>query len=422
MDPRSAYALIGLSAVVGVIVATMTFAVLRFAAAARTAGRQLGGRNPETAFMAAALEDALKRLKAQERASAARAAASERLSSEIVESLTSGLLVVGLEGEVRILNPAGAKLLGISTSPHLQDYRTLLADAGALSGLIDECLRSKTAIIRRTIRVREGHSPLHVGATTSPLFDEQGEMHGAICLFTDLSAVMELEEQLRIQDSLGRLGELTAGLAHEFRNGLATIHGYGRLIDPAAMPAPYRPYIEGIRQETESLGQIVTNFLNFARPAQLTLTDVDLRALVDRAADDFRADVETRGGAVTVRGDFARIDGDEVMLRQAVSNLLRNSVEACAAAPTPPRIDVQGDIDLAQRLMRLTVRDNGPGIEESIRDKVFRPFFTTKSTGTGLGLALVQKIVVSHNGRISVGAAPGGGAQFQVLLPIAAAR
>src|SRR5690606_4679195 len=105
----------------------------------------------------------------------------------------------------------------------------------------------------------------HLGVTVSPIRDKVGVGHGAICLFTDLSDVVELEEQLRLKDSLARLGELTAGIAHEFRNGLATIHGYARLMDPAQLPDEYRPYVTGIREETEALGEIVTNFLNFAK-------------------------------------------------------------------------------------------------------------------------------------------------------------
>src|SRR4029077_7030500 len=164
----------------------------------------------------------------------------------------------------------------------------------------------------------------------SPLFDGHGELNGAVCLFSDLTAVKDLEEQLRLKESLASVGELTAGIAHEFRNGLATIHGYGKLIDLDALPAAFRPYVEGIRAETESLGEIVTNFLNFARPAQLTLSDVDLSAICERVAEEVRPDVRALGGDVTVRGSFGRLQGDEVLLRQAFSNLVRNAVEACS--------------------------------------------------------------------------------------------
>ena len=156
-------------------------------------------------------------------------------------------------------------------------FREVLAGAEALAGVVDECLRSGKAIVRRTVPMPGAGRASHLGVTVSPIREEGGSAHGAICLFTDLTEVMELEEQLRLKDSLARLGELTAGIAHEFRNGLATIHGYGRLLDLDQLPPEFRPYVEGIRGETEALGQVVTNFLNFAKPTELVLTPVDMR-------------------------------------------------------------------------------------------------------------------------------------------------
>jgi len=253
--------------------------------------------------------------------------------------------------------------------------------------------------------------------TVSPLVGDRGELNGAICLFTDLTVIKQLEEQLRLKESLATVGELTAGIAHEFRNGLATIHGYGKLLDPDALPPPYRAYVEGIREETVTLSQIVTNFLNFAKPTALALARVDLRAICERACEEFRSEAQSLGGDVTVRGVFAAIDGDEVLLRQAFSNLLRNAIEACAEASIAPVIVVESKIDGNDA--RIVVEDSGPGIPPERRERVFRPFFTAKRHGTGLGLALVQKIIVSHNGRISAGASTLGGASLQIVLPIA---
>src|SRR4029453_13737021 len=126
----------------------------------------------------------------------------------------------------------------------------------------------------------------HLGVTASPILDESGNAHGAMCLFSDLSEIVELEDQLRLKDSLARLGELTAGIPHEFRNGPATIHGYGRLLDLERLPADFRPYVQGIRDETEALGQVVTNFLNFAKPAELLLVPVDVGVLAEKAAEE----------------------------------------------------------------------------------------------------------------------------------------
>ena len=414
-----AYALIGLTAVIGVLAAALTFAVLRFAAVSRRARQDLG-QDSSGAVLTAALEQAVAKLQAQERVTAARAEASERLSHEIMSSLSAGLLVVGLDGEVRILNPAGRRLLNVPEEAPRDDYRQMIGEP-ALSQVIDECLTTRGTIVRRTIRLpetRDGAS--HLGVTVSPLFGDAAELHGAICLFTDLTAVHELEERLRLKEGLATLGELTAGIAHEFRNGLATIHGYSKLMDLNALPYAYRAYVEGIRSEVQSLTEIVTNFLNFARPAQLTLTRVDLRTVCERAADELRGDVQSLGGEIAIRGEFSTVDGDEVLLRQAFSNLLRNAVEACASrARSTPAVVVSSDLDSAHNMSVVTVDDNGPGIPPEARDRVFRPFFTSKRSGTGLGLALVQKIVVFHNGRISVGSSPLGGASLQISLPIA---
>ncbi len=412
-----AYALIGLTAFVAMIVAILTFAVLRFAAAVRETRRNTPQRS-ETALLSAALEEALGRLRAQERATAARAEASERLSTEIVASLASGLMVVALDGAVRILNPAGRALLRVAEDVPLASYRDMLGNASPLAGVIDECLCTGRAIVRRTVALPEGAPASHLGVTVSPLADASG-LHGAICLFTDLTAVIDLEQQLRLKDALAQVGEMTAGIAHEFRNGLATIHGYARLMNPATMPESYRPYLEGIRQETAALGQVVTNFLHFARPQPVSLHEVDVETLLRRVAAEAAADAETLGGEVSVTGEFAPIAGDDVLLRQVFQNLLRNALDACQRVPCVPHLLIEGHVDAEPRLARIAVHDNGPGIVPDARDRVFKPFYTTREGGTGLGLAIVQKIVVLHNGRITVAASPRGGAVFQITLPLA---
>ena len=413
---RSGTLLLGLTAIVAALSAVLAFAVLRFFAAARAFSRRHRDEGSETAFMAGALEDAVQRLRVQERAMKARAEASERLSSEIIASMTSGLLVVGDDRRIRTLNPAGRKMLGVARQEG--DFRDALAAAAPLADVVDECLRTVQPVLRRAVKLPEARGATHLGVTVSPIRDEAGHAHGAICLFSDLSEIVELEDQLRLKDSLARLGEMTAGIAHEFRNGLATIHGYARLLDLEKLPPEFQQYVRGIRDETEALGQVVTNFLNFAKPAQLALGQVDMAALAERAAEEIRAEAVARRGAVAVRGEFGAVEGDEVLLRQALSNLCRNALEACSGADIPPQIVVEGAVDRGQGQQRISVTDNGPGLDEASAARVFRPFFTTKAHGTGLGLSLVQKVIVTHNGRISVQPRPGAGARFLVTLPL----
>jgi signal transduction histidine kinase len=182
------------------------------------------------------------------------------------------------------------------------------------------------------------------------------------------------------------------------------------------MPEQYRPYVEGIRSETQALGEVVTNFLKFARPDPLTLAPVDLRSLIMRAAEDAPT------AQVELKGEFATIEGDEVLLRQAFSNLFRNSVEAAAPSAKSPRIVVESQVDPATDTTTVDVSDDGPGIPADSLAHIFQPFFTTRAGGTGLGLAIVQKVVVSHNGLISAGNRPEGGAVFSLSFPLTDAK
>ena len=401
------YALLGITAIMVLALLALLVSLVRMSRMSRHAK----DTRVETAVMSAALQEALTRLKAQERAMAARAEASERLSNQIITGVGAGLIVVDRDGVVQIVNPAARRILGLSGDGKGATVTSLLAHIAPLADVITNTLRTGVPVARRTLRL-EGR-PSHLGVTVSPLTGSGGDLQAAVCLFTDLTEVVELEEQLRLKEALAGVGELTAGLAHEFRNGLATIHGYARLLDLARVPDAYRPYVEGIRQETTAMGEVVTNFLNFARPEPLSLVPIDLAAIVDRAA----ADVPMGGGRIERTGAFGQVLGDEVLLRQAISNLLRNSLEACASADIEPVIRVHGVVDLHH--VRVTIEDNGPGIPADALPRIFKPFVTTRAQGTGLGLAIVQKVIVSHNGRIAAANRPEGGAQFRIQLPLA---
>ena len=413
---QAGYALLGLTALTAMLVGVLTFALLRIVAGARDARRHLRD-NSADAMLSAALQEAVSKLKAQEQAMSARADASDHLRGQIADSLTAGLLVVDTGGCVQVLNPAGRRLLELESEPLAMRYQEALAAAPSLIAVIEQCLKTGQPIVRRSVEMSQTMKATHLGVTVSPLA-AAADPPGVICLFADLTDVVELEEQLRVKETLARLGELTAGIAHEFRNGLATIHGYSRLLDPQAVPAQYRPYIEGIRQEAEALGQVVTNFLNFARPEQLSLAPVDLGRIAQRAADDLQHELPA-GTTINMAGEFASIEGDEILLRKVFSNLLRNAAEACESVGRTPAIVIDGRVDRAHRTCRVSVEDNGPGIPTGQREKVFHPFFTSRSRGTGLGLAIVQKIVLTHQGRVAVNTARAGGAAVEMTFRLA---
>ncbi len=418
MLPAELQSLVGLSVVVLSLLLILGLTMRRF----RKAVEEARGSEPhEVAFMTAAMQDAVARLKDKEQAQQARADASERLSADIVSGLTSGLLVISADETVSIINPAAIRLLGDHVQPDTP-FRDVVRKVPALALVIAEAFRDQQAVARRVIEVDNvdlGSPATHLGVTISPIVGATGEFRGIICLLNDLSSVIQLEQQLRLKESLAEVGQMTAGIAHEFRNSLATIHGFARLIDADNLMERDRTCVDGIRTETSALAEVLTNFLNFARPTSVAFEEIDLLPLLNRAADEVREEVARRGGELTIAGLALRVSGDEVLLRQAFGNLCRNAVEDCAGHDIVPRLQIDLHTDAGARSALIRVSDNGPGIEPAVRDRIFQPFFTTKGKGTGLGLALVQKIVVSHNGRITAAHPPTSGLQMTVALPLA---
>ena len=174
--------------------------------------------------------------------------------------------------------------------------------------------------------------------------------------------------------------------------------------------------------ETQFPTQVVNDFLNFSCPLNLVACDVSTRELIERSFQEIAGQGEFLGVTLELAGEFPTVTADQTLLRQCFANLLRNGCEAIAQGGRPGRILVDGQLEQAESspILRLRFTDNGPGIPPENLDKVFIPFFTTKNEGTGLGLALVHKIVVNHNGKIQVASAAGGGTTFTVTLPLVA--
>jgi signal transduction histidine kinase len=172
-----------------------------------------------------------------------------------------------------------------------------------------------------------------------------------------------------------------------------------------------------ILRQTRSLTHVVTEFLKFARPLELANDQVSLRSIIEQIVAEIGEGVP--GVPFVTMGEFSEVSGDDALLRQAILNLARNAAEAASDNPAGGRVIIRGEIDKSGPLQgqRISVTDNGPGIPADALTKIFMPFYTTKANGTGLGLAVVQKIVVQHGGSIEARNQPLGGAEFIVWLP-----
>jgi signal transduction histidine kinase len=235
-----------------------------------------------------------------------------------------------------------------------------------------------------------------------------GEALGAACLVSDLTEITHMTAQMRLRENLALLGEMSAGIAHEFKNSLATISGYSQMLTGENDAPTTQQFAGKIVAETASLTRIVTDFLNFARPQGLEAETVDLRPLIEDCAREC-------GVALQLDGFPAGLSlrGDATALRQAFSNLLRNSAEA-GRNGAPVNVQVSAEVD--GHTIRLVFQDDGAGIPSENLSRIFVPFFTTKASGTGLGLALVHRIVTEHGGTVSVASDPSG-SRFTLSFP-----
>jgi PAS domain S-box-containing protein len=377
------------------------------------------------AFMAASMQAVILKLREQEkelerlhRAERERADNTARLSEEVTRNMPSGLLVIGANGLISATNPAAEQALGMKALA-FRRYSEALGESSELSDLIQQCLADgKTFRREQTEHITPDGSHRELGVTISPIRRAQEKATGAICLLSDLTELTALQKQMQLRENLAALGELSAGIAHEFKNALATISGYAQMIQSEPNAADTVENAKKILDQTRSITHVVTEFLRYARPLEISEEPVELRVLLDRTACEIlELQPQVR---ISIEGNFSEIAGDEGLLRQVFLNLARNAAEAATSNSPNPAVILRGETSESSedRTQRIRILDNGPGIPIEALPKLFRPFFTTKVNGTGLGLAVVQKILLQHGGQVEAQNRVGGGAEFIVTLPV----
>jgi nitrogen-specific signal transduction histidine kinase len=403
--------------------------------------------NP-SAFMAASMQGVIEKLRTQEKELARlhllaqeRAQESERLTEEVTRNMPTGLLLVNATGAISSTNPAAEAALGIRTLRY-RSYKEILGAESELTQMLTACIRDGKTFQRGEIEhlTSEG-SVRNLGVTISPIYravrassaksgvgdgfshgkDPQTQdmkISGALCLMSDLTELTALQKQIRWKENLAALGEMSAGIAHEFKNSLATISGYAQMIRSETTPGDVRESSERILEQTRALTHVVTEFLRFAKPLEICYETVPMQTVVEKVAEELHETIPQC--AVEFEGTFQDLPGDEALLRQALLNLARNGAESALTASKTPRVTISGTIEElgGRKWQRICVADDGPGIPETDLPKIFLPFYTTKSEGTGLGLAVVQKVALQHGGSIEGRNRQGGGAEFLLWLPL----
>ena len=332
-------------------------------------------------------------LEARERANSA-----EKFSERIVASLPSGLIAFDGAGLSMAINTPGRALLEVNGAALGESYKQLFGAHEELAKMVGDCLQTGTLYRRTEIEALSTDGKLRrLGATVAPidLPPERGP-RGALCLLTDITEVTELREQVALKNNLESLGEMSAGLAHEFKNAIATLQGYAQLLQSMELNDKAQVAAGSLLNEVRNLSSMVTAFLNFARPQPLQLEEVSVSDLIADCAAELRLKLVVEvDQSLTVRAD-------ERMLRLALLNLIRNGAEAS------PESSVFVSAARENESVVIQVRDTGPGIAPGDLQKIFIPFFTTKAQGHGIGLALTHRIITQHGGSLTAANSPNG--------------
>ena len=335
----------------------------------------------------------------------------ERISATLTRSLGSGFLSVGPDGRIAELNGAGAGILGIPAAGDVIGRPVEEAIAAPLSRVVRTSLDESIAYTRLELQQTTGGGAVDLGVTTVPLRGSDDHTIGVLALFTNLTPIRELEDRVRAMQTLADLGEMAAGVAHEFRNSLSTISGYLKLALRHGPEQPVEAKLKAAEEESVRLNAAVAALLNFARPFTLDLQAVNLAEIAATAAGppaESSADVP-----LTIETEDVVIDADATLLARAVENGVRNAI----ASVREKKSGAVSVIVRAAPQPHIVISDTGVGVDPAAVPRLFLPFQSDRAGGFGLGLSLIKKIVLLHHGDVELRGAAGEGAALTMTFP-----
>ncbi len=350
-------------------------------------------------------------------------------ADDILRNIRSGVLTVDGLGRLAFINPTARRLLDLEGKdltglPVLDQLKSRSSElwAAVVSGI-----RNGRKISRGEGMVmhRDGKRMFPIGLSTTTFRQEAQDAPSVTAIFTDISDLKEVQELQARAERLESVAALSASLAHEIRNPLASIRSSVEQLARSSHADDDERFLAGlIVRESDRLSRLLSEFLDFARVRATQFVPLDLHAVVTAVVRLIRAHPDCRPDAViTIEGSRTMLEGDEDLLHRVVANLVLNAVQV-ARGPVRVMVGVKAvtaaEIPHGTNLeyaVRLQVRDSGPGIPSEIRERLFEPFVSGRPGGSGLGLAIVQRAVQAHHGLVLVDSTPGAGTTFTIFLP-----
>jgi PAS domain S-box-containing protein len=350
----------------------------------------------------------------------------EAKARALINAPTETLLLMDQAGIILDINDTGASRLGtIRESLIGQSLFDLLPEdrSARLRQAVDGIYASGEAA-----DITEYGQDMALDLHFYPVFDDSGRVTRVAVFMADVTASRRMARQIMLLDKINSLGRMAAGIAHEIRNPLTGIHGYLYAMDEicsemsdSESAGVLRATIEKIRKAAGKMESVIRRVLDFSKPGTPHLELLDLSGPVQEALSLLGPTLRKAGVDVSASlAPVPPIHGDRMQLEQAVVNIVDNAARALRSRDGGKRVAVS--LDSSEGRVRLTIADNGPGIPQADQERIFDPFYTTASDGTGIGLSIVQRIVADHDGSIRVSQSPLGGAEFSVEFPVPAAE
>ncbi|MBD3217322.1 MAG: PAS domain S-box protein [candidate division Zixibacteria bacterium] len=344
-------------------------------------------------------------------------------TDEILKHLHSGLITIDHFGRIIYFNEAAERITGF-TEVKIKGKNCLEAFSERMpqfSEKILSVLKSSQHEQRCEISITDQNgNEIPIGISTSVLEDEIKGVRGVIGIFQNLTDAKKMEEKMRHADRLAAVGELSASIAHEIRNPLASISGSVELLKQELnLEGENQRLMNLIVKESSRLSNILTDFLVYARVKTPNFSKVEINRLVSDVIEvahkhsSYRDSIKL-GSASDDTTIY--VSGDDEQIRQVILNLVVNALDSIETEEGEVNIEIEGDSQIYPDQVIISVSDNGGGMTSEVRDKIFTPFFSTKKNGTGLGLAIVRRLVDNMGGKIWVESSPHGGTTFKFTL------
>jgi len=335
-------------------------------------------------------------------------------ADEVVSNLPVGLIATDRNGKIAFFNEAAESITGHRAAAAMGKEPDEILPSHWCG--LKEHLESGEPVLEKEMECAfSDRRPVPLAVSASRIVNEEGRFVGNILILRDLGEIRRLQEEIRRQEKLAALGGLAAGVAHEIRNPLSSIKGIATYFgERAEADSEERQAAEVMVQEVDRLNRVITELLEFARPSDLRLQPVELEPLLAHSVKLVEQDARARNIELQLENDSPspRVLLDPDRFAQCLLNLYLNAIQA---------MDRGGRLTVTSRTAdgeaRIEVSDNGSGIAPEHLNQIFDPYFTTKPSGTGLGLAVVHKLIEAHNGRIKVRSTPGEGTVFSITLP-----